>query len=59
MYLIPVDNSTGATIDNITKDRNAYFTANPQFKLTEQEKALIEKHKVAIGETMRKIDFGE
>ncbi|MDR2104877.1 MAG: hypothetical protein LBP51_03875 [Deferribacteraceae bacterium] len=59
MYLITVDNSTGATVDNITKEREAFFAANPQYKLTGQERSLIEKHKDALGDTMRKFDFGE
>jgi hypothetical protein len=57
MYLITVDNSTGATLDNITKEKDAFFVANPQYKLTPQEQALIEKHKDAIGDTIRKMDF--
>ncbi|MDR2401056.1 MAG: hypothetical protein LBD73_05325 [Deferribacteraceae bacterium] len=59
MYLMDVDNSTGATIDNITKEKDAFFTANPQYKLTEQERILIEKHKDAIGNTIKKMDMGE
>jgi hypothetical protein len=59
MYLITPDNSTGNDIDNITKERDLFFKTNPQYILTAEERALIEKHKDALGVTMKKMDYGD
>jgi hypothetical protein len=55
MYIRVPDNSTGNDIDNITKDREFYFKTNPQYILTAEERALIEKHKDALELPMKKI----